>query len=89
MTKFEVDGQHRVISDEGKEVFLYSVMVITPNKGTQTHFVFAQDEKAAKGMAECAMGVESYATSADIYELVRTHVTKLPFTIQGWGKHKF
>lgn len=89
MTKFEVNRQNELVSDEGKEVFLYSVLVITPHKGQQTHFVIAQSLKEACGMAECAMGVESYATDEEIYKHVKSVGTRLPFTIQGWGKHKF
>lgn len=90
MQAFHVDNQNQFMcSDEDKQMFLYSVIMITPHKGTETHYVLASSENSAKGMAECAMGCASYETPEDIYRLVTTFVTRLPFTVQGWGKHKF
>jgi hypothetical protein len=81
-----------VRKDEGvvaeREHYLYCV-IVTSHKGTETHYVLAPSEKHAIGMAETAAGLESYKLPDDVYKLVKCHATRLPLTVQGWGKAKF
>lgn len=76
-------------NDDDMKVGLYSVIITTPHKGTETHFVLAKDETEASDMARCAMGVASYHVTEEIEPMVKTFVTRLPLTVAGWGKIKY
>lgn len=88
MTRFTVHGEC-ITNEDDIKVALYSVVVITAHKGMETHFVLAQDEEKASDMARCAMGVADYNLPDKLKDTIKTIVTNLPLTIQGWGKNKY